>query len=327
MFYVSRFKDIEKREYECEVVTPMFLGGADPKKAELRVPSIKGALRFWWRALYDDGNVAQMAAEEARIFGSTDNKAVITLKVESKNVQPVLKDLPLGMMAPVEGKTYKTSIVNYLAYGLFEYDKKTRQNTYNKSHIPSSSVFKIYATFPRRAADDFNSALRALIDYGGLGARSRNGFGSLHCAAAKPLVPPNHKELKAFPSFSKEARLFNKFREHQKWEDALSEIGNIYRTARLKLERRHTWEKRKFIAMPIEAQRENIPQAIRQGRHAKPYFLHVNKTPAAKYQGQILFLPYLYKASPNDEADRLAEYLEVCQKMNAEIEKSIGGAK
>ncbi len=35
-----------------EVVTPMFLGGAVPgETAELRPASIKGALRFWWRAL------------------------------------------------------------------------------------------------------------------------------------------------------------------------------------------------------------------------------------------------------------------------------------
>jgi len=33
-----------------KIVTPMFLGGADHEE-EIRVPSIKGALRFWWRAL------------------------------------------------------------------------------------------------------------------------------------------------------------------------------------------------------------------------------------------------------------------------------------
>lgn len=34
-----------------EIVTPMFIGGGD-NDVELRPPSIKGALRFWWRALY-----------------------------------------------------------------------------------------------------------------------------------------------------------------------------------------------------------------------------------------------------------------------------------
>lgn len=39
-----------------KAVTPMFLGGAEPNKiAELRAPSIKGALRFWYRAIDEEG--------------------------------------------------------------------------------------------------------------------------------------------------------------------------------------------------------------------------------------------------------------------------------
>lgn len=80
--------------------------------------------------------------------------------------------------------------------------------------------------------------------------------------------------------------------------------------------------------MPIESKFErNIPKGIREGRHAKPYFLHVNKTSDGKYQGQILFLPYLYKASPSDRSNKVPEYMDACGKMNQEIEKSMGGVK
>ncbi len=35
-----------------ETVTPMFLGGAEPRgKPELRAPSFRGALRYWWNTL------------------------------------------------------------------------------------------------------------------------------------------------------------------------------------------------------------------------------------------------------------------------------------
>ncbi|OPX29474.1 MAG: type III-B CRISPR module RAMP protein Cmr1 [Candidatus Omnitrophica bacterium 4484_171] len=37
--------------FECETITPMFLAGADGRTPELRPPSIKGAMRFWWRAM------------------------------------------------------------------------------------------------------------------------------------------------------------------------------------------------------------------------------------------------------------------------------------
>ncbi|MBA4369031.1 MAG: type III-B CRISPR module RAMP protein Cmr1, partial [Desulfobacterium sp.] len=67
-FYIERFKDIETKEFEVEIVTPMFLGGSDPKKAELRAPSVKGALRFWWRALYGSDNLEKMKKREGEIF-------------------------------------------------------------------------------------------------------------------------------------------------------------------------------------------------------------------------------------------------------------------
>lgn len=38
-------------EARFRIVTPLFMSGSDKLKAELRVPSIKGVLRFWWRAL------------------------------------------------------------------------------------------------------------------------------------------------------------------------------------------------------------------------------------------------------------------------------------
>jgi CRISPR-associated protein Cmr1 len=33
-----------------QVTTPLFCGGADGSSAELRPSSVKGVLRFWWRA-------------------------------------------------------------------------------------------------------------------------------------------------------------------------------------------------------------------------------------------------------------------------------------
>ena len=43
---------MNKLEVTFRVVTPMFLGGAKPNDfAELRPPSIKSAMRYWYRAL------------------------------------------------------------------------------------------------------------------------------------------------------------------------------------------------------------------------------------------------------------------------------------
>src|SRR5262245_51634695 len=65
---------VERITATFEIVTPMFMGGADPKRScELRVPSIKGALRFRWRALAwsrFEGQLKDIHKEEARLFGS-----------------------------------------------------------------------------------------------------------------------------------------------------------------------------------------------------------------------------------------------------------------
>ena len=46
---------MEKIVFECESVTPMFMYGADGKTPELRPASVKGVMRFWWRAI--NGNL------------------------------------------------------------------------------------------------------------------------------------------------------------------------------------------------------------------------------------------------------------------------------
>lgn len=44
-----------------EIVTPMFLGDADQKATSIRPTAIKGALRFWWRALNGNMSLTDLA--------------------------------------------------------------------------------------------------------------------------------------------------------------------------------------------------------------------------------------------------------------------------
>lgn len=51
---------------ELKFITPCFCAGADQKNAEIRVPSIRGQLRWWYRAC------GASREDEAKLFGSTD---------------------------------------------------------------------------------------------------------------------------------------------------------------------------------------------------------------------------------------------------------------
>ncbi len=60
-------------EIQFETVTPLFMSGANREKVEFRLPSLKGALRFWWRAIaYSNynGELSAIRKREASIFGS-----------------------------------------------------------------------------------------------------------------------------------------------------------------------------------------------------------------------------------------------------------------
>lgn len=110
--------------FDCEVVTPMFLGGAD-QQAELRASAIKGAMRWWFRAaiggtlFQSAGNnfVESVAKHERVLFGATDGRGLFAIRVHSAALdesKTTLCDFKIG--SPNEKG------LAYMGYGL--YDKK-----------------------------------------------------------------------------------------------------------------------------------------------------------------------------------------------------------
>ena len=63
-------------ERTYRLISPLFGGGAEPKYADMvsavRATSLKGQLRFWWRAARAGGmSLEQMREKEAKIVGSS----------------------------------------------------------------------------------------------------------------------------------------------------------------------------------------------------------------------------------------------------------------
>src|SRR5271157_2833052 len=77
-----------ERNFIIEVITPMFGGGVktsenDPLTA-IRPTSIRGHLRFWWRATRGAtrcGTVAELRQREGEIWGTTDNPSPVCIEV------------------------------------------------------------------------------------------------------------------------------------------------------------------------------------------------------------------------------------------------------
>ncbi|MBT3386892.1 MAG: type III-B CRISPR module RAMP protein Cmr1 [Desulfobacula sp.] len=321
-FPVSKFKNICEHKFNIEIVTPLFSGSAGKTDAELRPSALKGMMRFWWRALYGSDDIKNMKEKEAAIFGDTDCKSDVVIAFHDKaNCNPVKKGINKGRIftAKSKGRTFPISIIEYLAYGLYEY-QKGKGNVFIKEHFKplQGRAFSLQIFCSLDHEDQIMRSLKMLHLYGGLGARSRNGFGSIYINGItdkKPIeefqkITPSSR--KSFTSFSKDARLFL-FKEQNTWDDALSDAGMAYKSARNNLENRHIFERRQLIAKPIIVKGEiNIPD-----RHAKPYFLHVHKTGDNKFRGQILFLPYQYYKD-----SKLREYDNTCNDMNKTIREA-----
>ena len=71
---------IETEGFTLETLTPLFMHG-NRKNLEVRVPSIKGVLRYWWRTLQDSPSQELIKQETAKFGGITGRKGVVPLSV------------------------------------------------------------------------------------------------------------------------------------------------------------------------------------------------------------------------------------------------------
>ncbi len=161
-------------EASYKLTTPMFMGGADPKgDPEIRPPAIKGLLRFWWRAaaLPQLGSWKKVWEAERDLFGSTEYQAAFLLSTEIKG------NLNKGSA----GEEWKNRHgLAYLGYGAI--DRNFTARPYIKPGI--DIVLKLLLKknekdHLQKNAQTLAQGLKALGLFGGAGARTRKGFGSL----------------------------------------------------------------------------------------------------------------------------------------------------
>lgn len=224
-----------------QIVTPMFLGGADQKVTSIRPASIKGALRFWWRALNwsKHPNLQSLHKQEAQLFGAaaSDNdgggQGVFLMRVCNQKITP--KKEPFQ------------SAGNGLKYLM-------GQGIGSRNAIAEKGEFTIKFIFRPTTSDDdklqISNTLLLFGLLGALGSRARHGMGSIAitswsgCEKLCKKLPENREKyveileellpeissnthptgLPPFTAFSEESRIdFSK--THSNSEKLLNEIG------------------------------------------------------------------------------------------------------
>lgn len=317
---------MEERVYKCTIVTPMFIAGANGRAAELRAPSLKGVLRYWWRAMNGHLCISKLNDKEGKLFGNsrennqTKSKILIRL-IANQNLIISKKNFPqYNVSTTVRGRNIQFNILNYLAFGIYDFRNGLIRNYYQ----PNGS-FQIKITYDnglnQNDIEEIEKALYLSSLIGGLGSKTRNGFGKFFIENfsytndnIKNLIS-NNAVLSDYTSFSKETKIFKLNDSFDKWHKALQELGEIYYEVRTSLEKKHEFKKRELIGAPIM---DNRRQVSFIDRHAKPVFLSVVKN-ADKYDGYIFLIPYSY----SNYSKRINDYKSVINELKEKFAKKM----
>jgi CRISPR-associated protein Cmr1 len=157
---------MESITFECRLITDYFSSGADGITPELRPSSIKGALRFWWRALNGHLTLAELKRQEDRIFGGGGENATKS-KVIVRCTHP-----------------------NWTQEKLNMYERPGKSIPQNGVPARTTPVFQVTLSLTGAQIEVFGLIeLKTLFELvcilGGLGKRSRRGRGCINITRTK----------------------------------------------------------------------------------------------------------------------------------------------
>lgn len=164
-------------EYAVRFTTPAFLGNAE-KQGQWRTPPFKALLRQWWRVVWAaqhgfPRDIDSMRRDEGLLFGN----AWLEGRVRKSEVR-------IRLSRWEQGRQFRSSRrgltdVIYLGYGPL-----SSTPGQSRRAIEAGQQATLRIATPASATEDVQSAFALASEYGAVGGRSRNGWGSL---AFKPL--------------------------------------------------------------------------------------------------------------------------------------------
>lgn len=231
--------DLIKQTREYKLITPLFGGGVTPAEADpvtiIRASEIRGHLRFWWRATRGGqfgGDLARMKEREDKIWGKAYKKEK---KVGAKNENAEKEDITVQRTVQIEivignagenRKPFKVEpnkklrplgVPEYAAFPLRPPNDDLRQKTPAQIEQEMKGVrhnvhFFVKLIYPQEYEADIQAALWAWETFGGIGARTRRGFGALQLLevngeqAAQSPASSRQEDVKTW--LNQQARIF-----------------------------------------------------------------------------------------------------------------------
>ncbi len=181
----------EKITARFHITTPMFIGDAHQQASGISPAAVKGALRFWWRALNwsqlrsvegatDETALQKLHAKEAKLFGSAADQVAGQSSFRILVSQDKLSDTKKGT---VHQQFQRYAAARYLGYGLMEAfasrKKDTQAGQLVRSCINENQAFTITLISHSSINSSLMEAMIAFGLLGGMGSRARHGMGSV----------------------------------------------------------------------------------------------------------------------------------------------------
>ena len=161
----------ERFDVHLKTVTPILGGAARTRTCDegdvVRVPTIRGHLRFWWRALHAHrfSSPDDLYKEEARIWGRAGDDSGGRSSVEVR--------VKVSRKSGIEGKDPDAPS----AYALWP--ARGQQGQAAAPRRQPGLVFKLSVSAPHEDLEQVRDAVRLWILFGGYGSRTRRGLGAL----------------------------------------------------------------------------------------------------------------------------------------------------
>jgi CRISPR-associated protein Cmr1 len=176
----------DERVYEF--ISPVFGGGvridghrkpADPI-TPVRGSAIRGQLRFWWRAVNPRkaSSLEELFKEEKKVFGAAAGGADGSAGTLDVRVVKQPKN-PETFHVLKQGDKFKHEQgMQGLAYGAFPLRDPAESAKHGTLHLYQESWTVVF-TYADAIKEDIQAALWAWAHFGGLGGRTRRGFGAI----------------------------------------------------------------------------------------------------------------------------------------------------
>jgi len=201
--------DFNKEKYTIEVITPLFGGGVEAGKVDPSMPirpsSIRGHLRFWWRATRGArcSDVKNLRERESEIWGSTENPSPVIIEVvqpERDTLEPRSHPHHGFQRSGAEAYILFSAKENNLCKEGFTFELRMywpKPEALQQLRDTENAELKRLKkkTKPEKIEDigpDVEMALWAWVNFGGIGARTRRGCGALYC---KKLASPDRDSI------------------------------------------------------------------------------------------------------------------------------------